>query len=184
MEKSFVHVTDHLVTLTREDGTSIDVEQGKTLDYKKFSFVELYQYLKSLKDTDWSQLNTALDEENREKLLARVESLGSKSPFLLKILSFVSPEYKVYFLLEQTADFSLVKEALQNLNSNQRQKVYERVYKTYQSLNFIEITQDQYYKKKILYKRTLISLETNPQNIERLAQSSRYDLQEAIEKKL
>jgi hypothetical protein len=86
--------------------------------------------------------------------------------------------------LNTTDNFETVENKINNLSEKSRKKVYNAVLSKYQSMNFVGASGNyESYKRKLFYKKALISLSDNVIDTKRLIQSTAYDLQDIVESK-
>lgn len=181
LDKEFIHVTDHLVELTDDLGNIVALWEGKTLSLQDFSLIDISQFISSLEDSTWNTLNEQFDREYLWELKEELEdSWKWKNPFLF-ILDWVSPKYRILYELDNADDFLKIEAQIEKIDDTKKQEVYNAVLSKYQSMNFIGAGDYQAYKRKIFYKKALITLSTDSVDTQRLVQSTAYDLQDIVE---
>lgn len=184
LDKEFVHVTDHMVELTDISWNTFTITEGKSLSLDTFTNIDVSEFIETIEDAAWAKLNTQFDNDYvwvlKDDLTA---ALKSENPFSF-ILEWISPKYKIIKVLDTASDFTLVEEQINKLNAKNRQKTYTAILSRYQSMNFIGARWNyEDYKRKVFYKKALISLSDNDVDTQRLLQSSAYDLQDIVESK-
>jgi hypothetical protein len=95
LEKAFIYVKDHELSLKKESGEQITIAENKPFSLSTFSFVELQEFLNSLRDTAWEEMNISLDNEWIKKLQEKaVESMNENTLFS-KVKEFFSSKEKI-----------------------------------------------------------------------------------------
>jgi len=184
LENNFLRSSDHAVTITKEDGSTLRLEEGEILDIQKFSLVELSYFIKNMEDRAWKELNKSLDNEYIKVLKSRLEEEFSTNPLFLFILDFISPKYRIIQSLNNSDDFEKTKKLIEKVKTSKKQSVYNALLSEYQSLNFVSAWDYSFYKKKLNYKRALILLSNNDVSTQRLIETSTFDLKDATKGKI
>jgi len=184
LENNFVRSSDHVVTLTKDDGNTIRLEEWKVLDIQEFSFVELSYFIKNMEDRAWRELNKTLDNEYINILKSKLEEEFSTNPLFLFILDYLSPKYRILQSLNKNDDFVKTENLIEKVTQNKRQEVYNAILSEYQSLNFVDAGDYDFYKRKLHFKRALILLSDSDVSTQRLVETSTFDLQDATKQKL
>lgn len=184
LTQDFLRVTDHLVTLTQPDGNIIQVSQWDIINLKSFSLVELSKFIRDMEDRAWSGINIQLDEAYTTLLQERLQSDISDAGVFLFILDFFSPKYRIIHAIKNSDKFSKIEELISSIDEWEKKEVYDGVLSKYQAYNFVRITSYDAYKRKLFFKRALVLLTNNEQDIERLMQTSWYDISQAAKQKV
>lgn len=181
LEKKFIHVSDHAVDLTDTTGNVLRIAKGEVLSVNDFTFVEFSEFLSSLQDDAWKQLNEQFDSEHIAQLKEKFElSLQDKNPFVF-ILSWISPKYALLYKLDTSKSYESVSEYIESLSESKKKDLYNDVLSKYQSMNVISWEDTAAYNKKLFYKRALIDLSPDSTDTKRLLESSVYDLQDIVD---
>lgn len=180
LEQWFINVTDHQVNLKDIVGAEYIIGENKPFSLESLSFIEFSEFIRDLRDADWTELNKNLDTEFLSNLKAEIDThLASNNPFLF-LLEVFSPKYRFLYELErEETDFQTLKEMIESLSDAQKQDVHDIVLSRYQKLNFIDANDDENYQKKLLYKRLLILL-SDVADKERLLETSLFDFKDTI----
>ncbi len=180
VEKDFVYVSDHSITLTDTNGQDFELLQDTPLHISNFSQIDVWEFLSTLRDADWSALNDELDTKHLQNLATELwESAQSHNPFLF-LMEIFSPKYRFIYELDTDQDYDTLVEIIPLLSSSQKADVYDIVLSRYQKLNFVSPSDGEQYTEKLLYKRLLITLSPSEQDKERLVETSLYDFKDAI----
>ncbi len=180
LEKDFIHVSDHVVELTAQDGSTMTISEWNVLNLDTFSFIELSKYVSELKDAAWTELNDNFDAQQIWRLKSDLEdSLQSSNPFLF-LLRWISPKHALFYILDTYEDQSKVDSYISWLSEDSKTDLYDYVLWKYQQMNFVSPS-DSNYNKKMRYKSALVSLWVSTTDSQRLVASSWYDLQDIVE---
>lgn len=179
LEAGYIEVIDHKILLTGTDGQEYVIEEDTPFSLTDFDFIEFSEFLNTLKDANWAEVNSQLDAQKFTQLKNEIEkNLSSHNPFLF-ILEIFSPKYRFLYELDNGKDFQKLREILETLSEEQKLSVYTTVLSRYQSLNFISSGDTENYKTKLLYKRLLILL-SDQKDKERLVETTLYDFKDTI----
>jgi len=102
----------------------------------------------------------------------------------LFILDFFSPKYRILYEIKNSERFEEVEESIAKLDEEQKTEVYDAVLSEYQEYNFVKVSNYDAYKRKIFFKRALVLLTSDQNEIERLMQTSSYDLADAAKQNI
>jgi|GEM_PF-1298326 len=82
LEKAFIYVKDHELSLKKQNGEQFIIAEEKPFSLTTFSFVELQAFLTSLSDKAWEEMNANLDNEWMKKLQEKaLESMNENTLF-------------------------------------------------------------------------------------------------------
>ncbi len=184
LTEDFLRVTDHAVTLTKDNGDMIEVTEWDVLNLKNFSLVQISEFIRDMEDKAWSKLNFELDEDYLAELQEKLQAqIGDGWAFLF-ILDFFSPKYRILYEIKNSERFEEVEESIAKLDEEQKTEVYDAVLSEYQEYNFVKVSNYDAYKRKIFFKRALVLLTSDQNEIERLMQTSSYDLADAAKQNI
>ncbi len=158
LSKDYINVTDHGVALTKTWEKTVYLSENKPFNIKKFSFIELQEFIKSYKDKAWESLNKRTDTKLVSNLKTRVQ--------------------KDIDNIKKIGDINI----WDNMSLEKKKEIYDKLLKEYQKLNFVKSTDKDLYDTKIELKSKLISLSSNKEK-ERLLESTLYDFKDIITSK-
>lgn len=181
LEKQYLRVVNHAVTLQDENWNIINITEGKILNISDFSFIELSRYIAELKDSLWDDVNTQLDLQNLEVVKDKLKAQINNRRLFLFLLDFLSPKYRIVNLLNTNDTYDDIEEKLQNLSQNNRQEVYRYILSKYQDFHSIEANDYDFYKRKLWYKKALLDINPSDENAENLMRTTLYDIQDISE---
>ncbi len=180
LTKDFIHVSDHQVELKDNNGKIITVGERASLQLSNLTFLDIQEFIENFQNNAWIQINTDFDTAYFESLKKNLsEELESKTPFLF-IMNLFSPKYKIIHELNTAENYENIERLLIKLPEKKRKSVYNAVLSKYQSINFVSVNDYEFYKRKVFYKKALISLAENKQDREQFIRSTAYDLQDMI----
>lgn len=180
LTKDFIHVTDHQVTLQTAEGKTITLSQGDVLKLWDFSLINISEFISSLEDAAWKEINQSFDKEYLQELKVQLsETLEERNPFLF-ILEWFSPKYKLLYTLDTAQQYSEVEKVLAKISDAKKESVYKWVLSRYQKMNFVSTSDYEFYKRKVFYQKALISL-ADERNKENLVRTVSYDVAEMIQ---
>jgi hypothetical protein len=180
LEKQIIFVQDHEITLKKWDLPSIRLWENQPFSLSLFSLIDIKKYIQEFQDIDWKSLNTKLDSEYKEKLTQEaLDSFWKNEPFLV-FLEIFFPKYRILAELHGNQDEKKIEALIGSLSSDQRQDVYESVYKEYQKINFATPDETEMYKKKLAYKKAILLLTDDSSVKQSLVKGSVYDFQDII----
>ena len=183
LEKQYIHVTDHQVNLKKQDGTEIIISEDKPFSLETFSFVALSEFILTMRDTAWQDINTTFDQKYILGLKDSLENSFKKNNPLTVFLELFSKKYKILKELESGQDFKKIEKWVSGLSIIKKDELYQRVLSDYQSINFVKTVDADLYDRKTLYKRTLILLSNDTEEKEMLLRSTLLDFQDLIKTK-
>lgn len=180
LEKDFINVSDHQVELTDTSGKKTLVSEWKPVQISTLNLIELQEFLKNFQDTAWVELNQRFDLEYLWELKTRLEaSLTVTNPLDLLIPN-ISKRKKLLKALKDAEKYEEVFIMIEDISEDEKIELYDAVLSEYQKLNFVEAKDYSFYKRKVLYKKTLLELSNNG-NKEALVRSSLFDLQDIVD---
>lgn len=180
LTNDFLHVSDHQVALKDAEWKTTIIEEWKSLQLSQFLLLDVQEFINNFQDNTWVDLNNAFDTEYLGILKNKLESTkDSKNPFLF-IMEWFSPKYRILYELDTSDNYASIEELIMDISETKKEKVYTAVLSKYQSMNFIQATDYVFYKRKMFYKKALISLSDNTEVKEQLIRSTVYDLQDII----
>ncbi len=180
LSQDFIHVSDHQIYLKDAQGDTFIIQEGVPFKLSTLSILDIQEFLETLQDTAWVDLNKKFDDENVQKLKKQLQdSLESKNPFLF-LLDFISPKYRILYELDTAQEYENIEKLLIKIPENKKGSIYTAVLSKYQSMNFISARDYEFYKRKIFYKRALVFL-ADYEDKQQFIESSMYDLQDILE---
>ncbi len=160
LENNYLYVIDHKVNLTNTlTNETFTINEKKPFNIESFDFIALEVFLKWFKDKTWEALNYKIDKD----LFAGLEKQIQNNLDDLIDLD----------------DLNIDKAIWDNLS---KEKLYNKILKDYQKLNFIKSDNNDLFKKKIEYKNALIKL-SSKENKTILLQNTFYDFKDLIDSK-
>ena len=180
LDNNYIHVVDHQVTLTQQDGTETIISEDQPFSLETFSFISFTEFVQSVRDTAWQDINKSFDQKF---ILGLKESLENNfkenNPFTI-FLELFSKKYKILSELEKGGNYEKIEKWSAWLSAEKKAKLYEEVLSDYQSINFVDADDAELYDKKTLYKRTMLLLAQDTEEKEMLLRSTLLDLEEII----
>ena len=131
LEKNYLNVTDHLVTLTKNDWTNFIINESKPFNILTFKFIWLEEFIEKFKNLDWEQLNTKSDINFIDWLEKEIHK---------DLDSLLENINKIW------------------LDEAKRKEIYNKILTEYQKFNFIKSSNSDLFKLKIELKDKLINL--------------------------
>ena len=183
LEQDFIYVTDHQVALTKQDGTEVIISEDKPFSLETFTFVSFTEFVSTMKDSAWQDINTTFDQKYIVWLKDTLEWNIKQNNPLTVFLELFSKKYKIQQGLENGQDYQTIEKWVNSLSADKREALYDEVLSDYQKINFIDTDDGALYDKKTLYKRTLILLSEDTQEKEMLLRSALLDFEELIQTK-
>ncbi len=159
LDKDYLYVTDHKVTLTKSDWNSIIIEEKQPLSLLDYKFIDFSKFIMQIKDKNWENFNYKVDIEFLNGLK---EQIYNDLDDLLK--------YK---------DINLDEVLFDDFN---KKRLYNELLWEYQKLNFIKSDNAELFQVKLELKNTLIKL-SDWENKTKLIENTLYDLKDTIESK-
>lgn len=158
LDNNYIYVIDHKVTLTKNDGEIIVINEKEPFDIKNYDFIALEEFIKSFKDKAWEKLNEGIDKEFLDWLRKQIQQ---------DLDTFINIE-------DLNIDWIVT--------SEQKQVLYDKIISDYQKLNFIDPSNEDLFKKKIELKDALIKLSTW-ENKTMLLENTFYDFKNIVDLK-
>lgn len=155
LDKDYISVTNHKLLLVKNiDQKIFEINEGNPFSLKTFSFIDLEEFIKNIKDKSFEELNKKFDRE------------------YFKALSIKLSEKLDYF-------DSLSEINIKELSKEKKDALYNKLLTKYQELNFISPDNYELFSKKLEYKKVLIELA--PENDKKsLINNTLYDFKESI----
>ena len=180
LDQDYVHVSDHEVELSLENGASITLWEWDALDITSFSLIDLENFINNIQDTAWAELNKQFDNEYFDILKQSLQSsLDSANP-LAFITPFTSKKFQLTQALAQSDDYAKIQEILDTVSISEKDELYVAVLTKYQNINFISARDYEFYKRKVFYQKALAYL-WSEEDTQVLVRSSIYDLQDMLQ---
>jgi hypothetical protein len=180
LEKAFIYVKDHELSLKKESGEQITIAENKPFSLSTFSFVELQEFLNSLRDTAWEEMNISLDNEWIKKLQEKaVESMNENTLFS-KVKEFFSSKEKILSELQSWKNYNDLKNVINKLSPEEKKSLYNELYTKYQGVNFASYQETDVFAMKMNYRDTLISLADNQGQKELFMKYTFFDLKDIV----
>ena len=155
LEKDYLYVIDHKVELTKSTWETIEVEEKKPISLSNFTFIQLEEFIKNIRDNAFDELNRKFDIELINKLKLELQS---------KINNLIA----------------LSNTKVDNLSIEDKKELYNELLSSYQELNFIWSEDDtQLFDLKLSVKEKLLNIA--PENEKQaIVESFIYDLKDSI----
>lgn len=158
IDKDYLYVIDHNVTLSDSEWNTLLVEEKKPINLSNFSFIQLDEFIRNIKDTAFDEINRKFDRELMEKL--KIE-LQAKLDMFIKLSST----------------------QIDKLSLEEKDLLYKEFLSTYQDLNFIKSSDDkELYDLKLILKEKLLNLAPIEEK-KLLMESFVYDLKDSVNNK-
>ena len=183
LENDYIYVADHQVNLTKEDGTEIIISEDKPFSLETFSFISLTNFIQNVRDTAWQDINRTFDQNYVLGLKDALEDNFRANNPLTVFLEVFSTKHKILKELETGQNFEKIETWSAKLSEKKRLDTYNEVLSRYQSINFIDPSDTDFYGKKTVYKKTLILLSQDTEEKEMLLRSTLLDLEDMIKSK-
>ena len=183
VENDYIYVADHQVNLTKEDGTEIIISEDKPFSLETFSFISLTNFIQNVRDTAWQDINRTFDQNYVLDLKDALEDNFRANNPLTVFLEIFSTKHKILKELETGQSFEKIDTWSAKLSEKKRLDTYNEVLSRYQSINFIDPSDTDFYGKKTMYKKTLILLSQDTEEKEMLLRSTLLDLEDMIKSK-
>jgi len=157
-DSDYLYVLDHKVTLTNSDWKIQEVTEKKPIKLSDFSFIQLNEFIKWIRDSSFDEINRKLDETFIEDLRVDIQN-------------------KLEWLIE------LTNSDLSNISVEDKDKLYKELLSWYQDLNFISTDDSkELFDLKIWLKEKLLWFSPESEK-ELLIDSFVYDLKDSISNK-
>lgn len=158
LDKDYLYVIDHNVTLTKDSWETIKVPEKEPIVLSSFTFISLDEFIKNIRDNAFDEINRKFDLELFNKLKIQLEE---KLQSLIKI--------------------SWTK--LDNLSLTDKEKLYNDLLSSYQNLNFISSSDNaDLFNLKISIKEKLLEIAPDSEK-ENILNSFLYDFKDSIKNK-
>ncbi len=180
LDKEYINVISHEVTLVDQNGKKYLLEKDKPFSLISFSFIDIKEFIENIKDKTWEDLNKKFDKEYIKWLTDNLNKQISKNNPILVILEIFSTKYRILYELKNGQDYDKIKELAKNLDSEDKEWLYQKVFSYYQNINFVNSDSDNLYKLKILYKKVLLLLTDDSREKDIIIKSSVYDLKNLV----
>ena len=180
LTKDYLWVISHEVDLKLKDWKSFKIGESEVISLSNFSLVDLQVFLDDLKDEARENLNTKLDKDLVDELKAKLWSDLEKNNPLLFILEIFIPKYRVLYELDNGKDFEKIEKIISWLSDKDKEFLHKEVNTKYQKLNFVSPSEDEFYKEKVLYKKTLLLL-ASTKDKENLVKYSIFDFKDILD---
>ena len=153
LENEYLYVTDHEIVVTRDSWEQIIVPERQPLSLWDFSFLQLFEFIKDIKDTAWEDLNKQIDREFLNNLRQGVKNQVS----------------------------SLDIRDIEWLTETQKKELYNTILTKYQEVHFLS-PWDDLYSYKLELQQKLLSVASD-KNRSQILEVSLYDIKDAISEK-
>lgn len=137
-----------------------------------------------MEDKAWSTLNSGLDQEYINTLKNQLSKNIQENTFFTFLLDFISPKYRILRDLAAGEQYENIQKQIKKIDSKKKEPVYKAVLSEYQKMNFVDVKDYDFYKRKLLYKKALIDLASNDEDIKRLLNTTSYDFKDIAKQKL
>ncbi|MDP2090917.1 MAG: FecR domain-containing protein [Candidatus Gracilibacteria bacterium] len=159
LENDYLYVTNHKIDLTTSNGEKLIINEQEPFDIKTFSFIKLENFIKSIKDKSFEEINKQFDKELILNLRYRLEK------DLKSINKLVNID---------------IKQAL--TDDVKKTELYNKFLYDYQKLNFVQSSDVDLFKLKLEIKDKLLQL-SQGENKDILINSTLFDFKEIIDSK-
>lgn len=158
LEKDYLYVIDHKVELTKQWWDTIQVDEKKPISISSFSFIQLDEFIKNIRDNAFDKLNRDFDLELLNNLKIELES-------------------KINNLL------ALSNAKIDDLSIEDKTELYNELLASYQELNFVSSSDGtDLYNLKLSIKEKLLNVAPETQKTA-ILDSFIYDLKDSISSK-
>jgi len=158
INKDYIYVIDHNVLLSDLNWNTILVEERKPITLSSFSFIQLDEFIKNIRDNAFDEINRKFDKELIEKLK---NELQAKLDKFIKLSSI----------------------QLDKLSIEEKELLYKEFLWTYQDINFIKSWDNkELYDLKLVLKEKLLNLAPLEEKT-LLMESFVYDLKDSVNTK-
>lgn len=181
LEKDFISVTDHQVILTDTKGQTLLVEEGKPVRISSLTLIEIQEFLSQLQDISWTKLNQEYDAVYFESLKQQLQNSLIKKTRLLFLLDWISPKYRILYELDTVTDYTSIELLLEKIPEEKTREVYDAVFSRYQDFNFVGANDYEFYKRKVFYKKALLTLSPSATEKQQLIRLTAYDLENILQ---
>lgn len=180
LEEDYVYSLDHNISLKTKDNKTYVVEKDKPFSITDLDFIDLKQFLETIKDKSFEKINMDFDKEYILWLKQDLVSTFKSNNPLLYVLRYFSPKYYVLYKLDNSWEYNEIYEIITTkLDDEDKSYLYEKILTYYQKLDFVTNDDVELFEKKILYKKILIVLADN-NNKELLIKSTINDFNDIV----
>lgn len=137
-----------------------------------------------MEDRAWSKLNNGLDAEYIKTLKMQLNQRLQENTFFVFLLDFISPKYRILRDLSRGESYEKIQKYIAKVPQSKKESVYKAVLSEYQKMNFVHAGDYEFYKRKLLYKKALVDLASNSEDIDRLLETTSYDFRDIAKQKL
>ncbi len=181
LESWFIRASEHAVRLLDTTNTQFIITPETPYDIIWNSYIDIDVFLRAFQDIEWAEYNILSDGIYRKELLEQLQnSAWEYNPFLI-FMQWFFPEYRILYELDTASEFQSVDSLIKKLSSSQRWRVFEAVQKRYQDYNFISGSDEELYKRKLLYQEALLLLSDDAAFQASLMQRALLDIDWLIE---
>ncbi len=180
LEKAFIYVKDHELNLKKESGEQIIIAENKPFSLSTFSFVELQEFLNSLRDMAWEEMNINLDNEWIKKLQEKALESMNENTLFSKVKEIFSSKEKILSDIQSWKNYNDLKNVINKLSPKERKSLYNELYTKYQGLNFASYQESDVFAIKMNYRDTLISLADTQGQKELFMKYTFFDLRDIV----
>lgn len=158
IDNDYLYVVDHKVDYKDSSWEVITIEEKKPLKISTFSFIQLDEFIRNIRDSAFDELNRRFDREYIDKLKKELESK------INNLISISSSE-------------------IDKLSLKEKELYYSEIISYYQDINFIKSSDDkELFDLKLKLKEKLFSVSTL-WNQKLLMESFVFDLKDSINTK-
>lgn len=158
LDKDYLYVIDHNVTLTKDSWETIKVPEKEPIVLSSFTFISLDEFIKNIRDSAFDEINRKFDLELFNKLKIQLEE---------KLQSLIKVSWT----------------KLENLSQTDKEKIYNELLSSYQNLNFISSSDNaDLFDLKISIKEKLLEIAPDSEK-ENILNSFLYDFKDSIKNK-
>lgn len=158
IERDYLYVIDHKVELSDSSWNKLLVEEKKPITLSNFSFIQLEEFIRNIRDNTFDEINRKFDIEFMNKLKLELQA---------KLDNFMKLSSKQF----------------DKLSLEEKDLLYKEFLSTYQDLNFIKSTDDkELYDLKLILKEKLLNLAPVEEK-KLLMESFVYDLKDSVNNK-
>lgn len=157
LSKDYLIVQDHKLNLLTPNWEELLIEQNSPINIKSFSFIQLEEFIRKIKDVEWEKLNI----QNDSQLLAWLKQQIQDN--LDELIEFRNLD---------------IKDSIASIRD--KEKVYKRLLSDYQKLNFVDSQDSELFKLKLELKDILLKIASD-KNKEKLINTTLYDFQDIVD---
>ncbi|NDK10095.1 FecR domain-containing protein [Candidatus Gracilibacteria bacterium] len=180
LESDYVNVVDHQITLEKNTGEQVIVEENTPFKISTFSLIEIGEFVNKFQDATWKQVNESYDSIYFDQLKEALQNSIDKQSLYEKIRAWISPSYRLLYDLDTAENYEIVEKTISKIEDSKREKVYNAVLSRYQDFNFVAASDYEFYKRKIFYKKALVALGDDQLEKEQLLRSTAFDIETIV----